>query len=153
MFLDEYTCHLEEGRFLGTSLATIHCTLIRASLNIKRVQKLAAEHSPTIQANFVHWISHYPTEYLMCNDEVSKDDCTCAHLWERSHTGTCVEHHAPFICKCHFLMVAALALNEGIVAVKVVEGSFDRKMFMEYLCDDVVSLKWMELFLLHFLLL
>ena len=50
-------------------------------------------------------------------------------------------------------MVAALALNEGIVAVKVVEGSFDQKMFMEYLCDDVVSLKWMELFLLHFLLL
>jgi hypothetical protein len=42
MFLNEYTHHLEEGHFLGTSLATIHCTLIRAGLNIKWVQKFAA---------------------------------------------------------------------------------------------------------------
>jgi hypothetical protein len=111
MFLNEYTHCLEEGRFLGTSLATIHCTLIRAGLNIKQVQKLAAERSPTVRANFVRRISHYPTEYLMCIDEVSKDDHTYARLWGRSHTGTCVEHHAPFIRKCRFSMVTVLALD------------------------------------------
>lgn len=34
-------------------------------------------------------------------------------------------------------MVAALALDEGIVAAKVREGSFTRDTFLEYL-DDVV---------------
>ena len=53
--------------------------------------------------------------------------------------GTCVEQHAPFVCKWHFSMVAALALDEGIVAAKVIEGSFDREWFMEYLRDDVVN--------------
>lgn len=37
-------------------------------------------------------------------------------------------------------MVAALALDEGIVAAKVIEGSFHHDTFMTYLCDAVVSL-------------
>jgi hypothetical protein len=36
-------------------------------------------------------------------------------------------------------LVAAMALDEGIVAAKVIEGSFKRDSFMEYLRDDVVS--------------
>jgi len=109
-------------------------------LNIKRVQKLAAERSPTIRADFVRRISRYPAEYLMCLDEVSKDDRTYARLWGRSRTGTRVEHHAPFVCKHQFSMVAALALDEGIVAAKVVKGSFIRRTFIEFLRDDVESL-------------
>ena len=76
----------------------------------------------------------------MCLDEVSKDDRTYAHLWGRSHTGTRVEHHAPFVRKCRFSMVAALALDEGIVAAKVVEGSFIRRTFIEFLRDNMASL-------------
>ena len=37
-------------------------------------------------------------------------------------------------------MVAALALDKGIVAAKVWEGSFTTDTFLEYLWDDVVSL-------------
>jgi hypothetical protein len=36
-------------------------------------------------------------------------------------------------------MVAGLVLGEGIIAARVVEGSFTRETFMEYLRDDVVS--------------
>lgn len=36
-------------------------------------------------------------------------------------------------------MVAALALDEGIVAAKVVKGSFNQDSFLQYLRDDVVS--------------
>jgi fumarate reductase subunit C len=36
-------------------------------------------------------------------------------------------------------MVAGLALDEGIVAAKVVEGSFNRESFMDFLRNDVVS--------------
>lgn len=35
-------------------------------------------------------------------------------------------------------MVAGMALDEGIVAAQVVEGSFTKQTFMEYLHDDVV---------------
>jgi len=37
-------------------------------------------------------------------------------------------------------MVVALALDEGIVAAKVQEGSFTTDTFLEYLQDDVVCL-------------
>jgi len=139
MFLDEYANHLGDGCYINASLATIHCTLAQAGLNIKQVQKLAAEHSPTIRANYICRIAQYSTKYLMCLDEVSKDDHTYARLWGQSPCGTCVEQHAPFVHKHHFLMVAALALDEGIVAAKVIEGSFNQQAFMEYLRDDVVS--------------
>jgi hypothetical protein len=76
----------------------------------------------------------------MCLDEVSKDDRTYTRLWGRSRTGTHVEHHALFVRKRQFSMVAALALDEGIVAAKVVEGSFVRQTFIEFLRDDVASL-------------
>jgi hypothetical protein len=75
----------------------------------------------------------------MCLDEVSKDDCTYTRLWGRSVIGSRVKNHDPFMRKRRFSMVAALALDEGIVAAKVVEGLFNRETFMEYLRDDVVS--------------
>jgi hypothetical protein len=37
-------------------------------------------------------------------------------------------------------MVAALALDEGIVTAKVQEGSFTRETFLGYLRDDMVCL-------------
>ena len=82
----------------------------------------------------------------MCLDKVSKDDCTYARLWGQPHMGTHVEQHAPFVRKRRFSMVAALALDEGIVAANVIEGSFNRERFMEYLHDDIVN------FLFFFLL-
>ena len=36
-------------------------------------------------------------------------------------------------------MIAALVLDEGIITARVVEGSFTRDTFLEYLCDDKVS--------------
>jgi hypothetical protein len=78
IFLNEYANHLGDGHHIDASLTMIHHTLAQAGLNIKQVQKLATECSPTIQA---HHTTQYPTEYLMCLDEVSKDDCTYAHLW------------------------------------------------------------------------
>lgn len=43
-------------------------------------------------------------------------------------------------------MIAALALDEGIVASRVLEGSFTHDTFIEYLCDDVVRF---EIFILY----
>ncbi|KAG2113832.1 uncharacterized protein F5147DRAFT_552923, partial [Suillus discolor] len=81
LFLDEYSCRLEEYRDLPVSLATIHALFKCAGLNVKRVQKLASERNPMVRAAFVCRIGQYPANYLISLDEVSKDDRTYAHLW------------------------------------------------------------------------
>jgi hypothetical protein len=36
-------------------------------------------------------------------------------------------------------MLAALALDKGVIASRVIEGSFTQATFLEYLRDDLVS--------------
>ena len=108
-------------------------------LSLKHVQKMALEHSPEKRADFVHRISQYPATYIIALDEVSKDDHTYAHLWVRSELGTRVQAFQPFVRKQRFSMLAAMALDEGIIAAQVVEGSFTRDLFLKYLRDDLVS--------------
>ena len=139
LFLDEYTRRLELYRYLPVSLATIHRTFERANLHVKRVQKLASEHDPILRADFVRRIGRYPTEYLISLDEVSKDERTYSRLWGRAAAGLRAEQHNPFVRGRRLSMVAGLALGEGIIAARIVEGSFTRETFMEYLWDDVVS--------------
>jgi transposase len=140
MFLDEYARRLQRYRELSVCIATIHRTLERAGLNVKHVQKMAAERDPVLRAEFIHRIGQYPAHYLLSIDEVSKDDRTYTRLWGRAPVGRRVEQHAPFVRKRRYSMIAALALDEGIVASRVLEGSFTRDTFLEYLRDDVVSL-------------
>ena len=52
-------------------------------------------------------------------DEVSKDNQTYARLWGQAWRGMRVEQHNPFVHKKRYSMVAALVLDEGIVAAKV----------------------------------
>lgn len=120
-------------------MATIHRTLERAGLNVKRIQKLAAKRDPVKRAQFVWCIGQYPAHYLVSVDEVSKDDHTYSRIWGCSRMGRRAEHHAPFVQNRRYSMIAALALDEGIIASRVVQGSFNHDTFLEYLCDNVVS--------------
>lgn len=138
MFLDEYQVRLARYRHLSLSMATIHRELRRAGLSTKQVQKMAAERDPIKRADFVRRISHYPATCLLALDEVSKDDRTYARLWGRSARGTRVEAAQPFVRKRRFSMLATMALDKGIVAAQVVEGSFTRDLFLKYLRDDLV---------------
>jgi transposase len=139
LFLDEYNQRLARYRYLPTSLATIHRTLTRAGLSLKHVQKLASERKPLVRAGFIRRISQYPAHYLIMLDEVSKDNRTYARLWGRACRGERVEKHNPFVRKERFSMLGAMALDEGIIATRVVEGSFTRQLFLEFLRDDLVS--------------
>lgn len=139
LFLDEYQHQLTRYRHLPVCLTTIHLTLERAGLSVKHVQKLASERDPVLRADFIRRIARYPTDYLICIDEVSKDNRTYSRLWGRTPRNTPAEQHNPFVRKQWLSMVAGLALDEGIVAARVVEGSFTKQTFMEYVRDDVVS--------------
>jgi hypothetical protein len=139
LFLDEYRERLDHYRYMPASLATIHWTFERAKLSVKRVQKMASECDPIKCADFICRIGQYPTHYLMTIDEVSKDDRTYARLWGCSVVGCRTEAHQPFVHKHRFSLVAALSLDDRIIGSKVVEGSFQRNMFLEFLRDSIVS--------------
>ena len=141
LFLDKYARRLQQNRDLSVCIATIHRTLERAGLNVKHVQKLAAERDPILRADFIRRIGQYPAHYLISIDEVSKDDRTYTRLWGRAPVGRRAEQHAPFVRKRRYSMLASLALNKGIIASRVLEGSFTNEMFLEYLRDDLVCLK------------
>ncbi len=140
MFLDEYRQRLEKYRILRISMATIHRTFQRARLSVKRVQKLALERDPIKRADFIRRIGQYPADYLINLDEMSKDDRTYSRLWGRSPIGARVEVLQPFVRKRRFSLLAALTVSDGIPAAQVLEGSFTRKTFYEFLRDCVVSL-------------
>jgi hypothetical protein len=139
LFLDEYHDRLDRYRYMPTSMATIHRTFERARLSVKCVQKMAAERDPIKRADFTRRIGQYPTNYLISIDEVSKDDRTYGQLWGRLGVGHRTEAHQPFVRKHRFSMVAALSLDDGIFGSKVVEGSFQRETFLDFLRDSVVS--------------
>jgi hypothetical protein len=120
-------------------MTTLHESLQRAGLRVKRVQKLASECDPIKRADFVQRIGQYPPQYLVFLDEVSKDNRTYARLWGRAAAGVRVEKHNPFVRKRRLSMLAALAFDKGIIASRVVEGSFTHATFIEYLRDDLVS--------------
>jgi transposase len=138
MFLDEYMHKLNEFRHLSASISTIHRTFERAGLSVKRIQKVAAERDSEKRSAFVWRIGQYLPHYLVSIDEVSKDDRTYARLWGRAPIGECAEQHNPFVRKRRYSMCAAMALDKGIIAARVLEGSFTHDTFLEYLRDDIV---------------
>jgi transposase len=140
IFLDEYTVYLEKHRHLPASISTVHRTFERAGLSVKRVQKMASERDPLQAGNFLHRVAAYPAHYLVSIDEMSKDDRTYARLWGRSPVGERVEEYSPFVRKRRFSALCAMALDKGIIASRVVEGSFDRDTFVDFLRNDLVSL-------------
>ena len=138
-FLDEYIKLLERNRFLAVSTSTIHRTFEHAGLSVKHVQKLAKERSKSKWAKYVYRIGRYSPVCLLFLDETAKDDRTYAHLWGRSWKGEWVEEAQPFVRKHRFLLVGGLALDEGIVCSRVLEGLYTWKTFLEFLWEDVVS--------------
>ncbi|KAJ7709174.1 hypothetical protein B0H16DRAFT_1344769, partial [Mycena metata] len=111
-----------------------------AGLSVKRVQKMVSERDPLQAGNFVHRISCYPAHYLVALDEMSKDDRTYVRLWGRSPRGQRVEVYHPFVRKHRFTAIAALALDVGIIAARIIEDSSDRPTFVDFLRNDLVGL-------------
>jgi transposase len=140
LFLDEYRRRFMDQWVLHTHLSTVHRALERCGINTKRVQKLAYERSPLKRAEFVHRISRYPPSCIVSVDETSKDDRTYMRLFARSPRGTRAQAQGRFVRKRRFSLLVGLALDEGIIASKVVEGSFNHQSFYRYLRDDLVSL-------------
>ncbi|KAJ7769672.1 hypothetical protein DFH07DRAFT_708223, partial [Mycena maculata] len=110
----------------------------QAGLSVKHVQRMASERDPLEEGHFINRISQYPAHYLVALDEMSKDNRIYVRLWGRSPKGQRVEVYAPFVRERCYTSIAALALNVGIIAARIIEGSADRETFIEFLRDDVL---------------
>jgi hypothetical protein len=117
-------------------------------MQVTRVQKLAKEQSPIKRARFICCIAQYPPEYLVPVDETSKDDCTYMRLFAQSPRGTPAIAERAFVRgECYSLLIA-LALDEGVLAAKVVKGLFMHQLFYAFLRDVLVS-GFVTLFFAH----
>lgn len=137
-FLDEYCRRLHSDRYLPIHFTTIHRFFVRAGLRVKHVQKTARERDPLKRADYIRCIGKHSPACLVFLDEVSKNDRVYARMWGRAGAGEQVECYAPFVRGRWVSMLAALALDKGIIAAKVVEGSFTTESFMTFLRHDLV---------------
>ncbi|KAF7350719.1 Transposase domain-containing protein [Mycena sanguinolenta] len=122
-FLDEYQKLLHRYRHLSVHISTVHRTFERAGLN-KPISLIVLLNTPPI--TLLHWT------------RLPKDDRTYARLWGRAPVGQRAEAYQPFVRKRRFTGIAALALDVGIIASRVIEGSSDRDTFIDFLRNDLL---------------
>jgi transposase len=139
-FLDEYARLLDMHRYNPAGITVIHRALAKAGLSVKRIIKIAKERSPSKVALFTLRAAEYHPLQLVSIDEMSKDDRTYSRLWGRAPVGERVEYDIPFVRKRRLSLLGALALDEGIIASRVIEGSFTHDEFINFLEEDLVSL-------------
>jgi hypothetical protein len=60
-------------------------------------------------------------------------------LFAQSPKGTPAIVEGPFVQGECYSLLAALALDDGILAAKVVKGSFTHELFYAFLQDDLMS--------------
>src|ERR1700685_736248 len=72
---------LQVSRECPEYMSRVYVVSSTLTISVKHVQKLASECDSILCTDFIHQISWYPKNYLICLDEVSKDDCMYTCLW------------------------------------------------------------------------
>lgn len=139
LYLDEYVALLDQQRAISVSRSTMHRLFSRHNVSRKKAAKIASERNKLARADFKRRISRYAAHSLLFLDETSKDERTYFRSYARAPKGQEAEVSAPFVRGHRYTLLPAMDMT-GIVAYKVVEGSFDREKFITFLRDHVVCL-------------
>jgi len=136
-FLDELEVLLSTNRFISVHWTTIQCTLERAGISIKKIQRIAQERDEDLRADFVRKMGQYSADEIGFLDEISKDERTLHRRRGRSKKGTRAVMRGAFVRGRRVSGEGLLSLD-GIVASTVVEGSMTRDKFLYFLEHSVV---------------
>jgi hypothetical protein len=128
-YLKEYQRLLLMYRFIHVPISTIADVLVREKITRKKISKVAIERDPIKRADFRRRIARHSAHQLVHIDEMSKDDRTYGRPYGRAEMGMRAEEDQEFVRHTRFSLCAALALDEGIIAARVVVGSFNRDLF------------------------
>jgi len=140
LFLDEVVAWLALTHDIAISTSTLSRNLAEAGLTRKILHKIAAERDEERRREFrelVHNNFQGDGSELIFIDETSKDERTWAHHYGRAMSGTQARFADVFVRGDRYSLVAAMAVD-GYIAADVVEGSFDRDLFSQFVIEQVV---------------
>lgn len=135
-FLDELEELLATNRLVSIHYTTVCRELLRAGISIKKIKRIAKERDENVRADFVRRIAEYSPEQLAFMDEVSKDERTVHRRNGRSQKGECAAMKGVFVRGRRLSAEGVLTIN-GMVASKVIEGSFTKELFFNFLEHEV----------------
>ena len=138
-FLDELQGLLERNRFISVHYTTIHRELLRAGISLKKLCKVASERNEDLRADFIRRMARYEPEELIFIDETSKDERTLVRRYGRAPRSKRASIMGLFVHGKRLSAVAAMS-TDGVIAGKVVLGSFDRARYIEFIESFVVSI-------------
>jgi transposase len=136
-FLQELQQLLLHNRLVSVHFTTIHRTFEKMGFSTKMLRKIAAERSDIVRADFLLRMGDYETEQLMFIDETAKDEKNITRRQGRSLIGTRSTAPSVFVRGTQFTLLPMLTV-EGIQAATVVQGSVNKRLFIEFLRDHVV---------------
>lgn len=137
-FLDELLLLLEHNRFISVHYSTIHRTLERCNISLKKLRVIARERDDDLRADFRRQMGQYSAEQLGFLDEVSKDERTLQRRYGRAQKNARAAAKGVFI-RGRRLSAEGLLTVDGMVASTVVEGSMNREMFLDFMERQVVG--------------
>jgi hypothetical protein len=148
LFLCKYRALLDQNRCLLLAHSTIHNIFERERISCKQLTKIAFEQDPELQLDFQYCITQHQAHQLLCCNKMSKNNLNYAHLTGCAPLGQQAKEDSEFTRKKRFLVLGGIALDQGIVAAKVVEGLFTTELFEEWIVNDVVRVDLLTIFLL-----
>jgi len=138
-FLNELQGLLERNRFISVHYTTIHRELLRAGISLKKFRKVASERNEDLRADFIRQMARYEPEELIFIDKASKDERTPVRRYGHGPRSEQASIIGPFVHGKRLSAVAAMS-TDGVIAGKVVLGSFDQVRYIEFIELFVVSI-------------
>lgn len=107
-----------------------------------KLQKEAYERNEIIRAHFLDIIGeHYTPNQLIFIDESAKDERSLSRLYGYSPRNTRAYKKVVFVRGKRYTILPAFTLD-GFIALDIFEGSCDRKRFVDFVLNQVVSVKY-----------
>ena len=104
-----------------------------------KLQKVALKRNEIVRAHYLAIIGeHYTQNQLIFIDESAKDERSLSRLYGYSPRNTRAQKKVVFVRGKRYTILPALTM-EGFVAIDIFEGSCDKKKFVDFVLDQLVS--------------
>lgn len=139
IYLDELCVKLLADRNVCSSITMIHNALARCNMTHKLLRKLAIERDEQRRADWWTRVAEHElhAEQFVFVDESAKDERTSFRKYGRGLKGRRISKFAPFVRGVRYSILPAMSM-EGYLACKIVEGSFVKDSFNDFILDEVV---------------
>ncbi|KAK2463341.1 hypothetical protein APHAL10511_004652 [Amanita phalloides] len=132
-YLDELQEMLMVSCGIHVSRAMVWCTLRKKGYTMKKLTWVAQERLAEKRLEYHARIGQYDAQQLVFVDESSVDCRTTYHGQVWSICGTKAQRKAFFVRGCHFSVLPAISMNDGILHCDIIEGSFCTEMFKQFI--------------------